>query len=89
MLWLFNQVQANYLNPILSTMKSFYDFNRSSPEERQEQYKYYPEMSLYHIALREELGDEEYNAFYSAEQEAQKHKVNPVSQPNSRKWISA
>lgn len=70
-------------------MKSFYDFNRSSPEERQQQYKHYPEMALFHIALREELGEEEYNAFYSAEQEAaQKRSITSMSHQTSRKWVT-
>ncbi|AKD02013.1 hypothetical protein POKO110462_13975 [Pontibacter korlensis] len=70
-------------------MRSFYDFNRSSPKERQEQYKYYPEMALYHIALREELGEEEYNAFYRAEQEAQKRYINAMSHQTAAKWATA
>lgn len=70
-------------------MKSFYDFNRSSPEERQQQYKHYPEMALFHIALREELEEEEYNAFYRAEQEAaQKRSITPMSHQTSRKWVT-
>ncbi|MCX2740053.1 hypothetical protein [Pontibacter anaerobius] len=70
-------------------MRSFYDFNRSSPQERQEQYKIYPEMALFHIALREELGEEEYNAFYRAEQEAQKRFVHPMSHQTNAKWVTA
>lgn len=70
-------------------MKSFYDFNRSSPQERQEQYKYYPEMALFHIALREELGEEEYSAFYNAEQEAQKRFLTTMSHQNTAKWATA
>jgi len=72
-----------------STMKSFYDFNRSNPKERQEQYKFYPELALFHIALREELGEEEYNAFYQAEQEAQKRQMNPMSHRTTTKWAAA
>lgn len=70
-------------------MKSFYDFNRNSPQERQEQYKNYPELALFHIALREELGDEEYHAFYRAEQDAQKRLIGPMSHQKSTKWATA
>ncbi|WP_239022940.1 hypothetical protein [Pontibacter mangrovi] len=70
-------------------MKSFYDFNRSSPQEREEQYKHFPEMALFHIALREELGDEEYQAFYQAEQEAQKRFINPMSYQKAATWATA
>ncbi|OKL39803.1 hypothetical protein [Pontibacter flavimaris] len=71
------------------TTRSFYDFNRGNPQERQEQYKHYPELALFHIALREELGEEEYNAFYRAEQEAQKRPVNPMSHQRKGKWVTA
>lgn len=70
-------------------MRSFYDFNRSSPQERKEQYKHYPELALFHIALREELGEEEYNAFYRAEQEAQKRFITPMSHQKNNTWATA
>lgn len=69
-------------------MKSFYDFNRSNPQERLEQYKLFPEMALYHIALREEMGEEEYNAFYAAEKDAHKRFI-PLFNESPAKWVSA
>lgn len=71
-------------------MKSFYDFNRSSPQERAEQYKLYPEMALFHIALREEMGEDEYVAFYNAEKEAQHQKIlAPMYNQTVPKWMNA
>ncbi|GHA76900.1 hypothetical protein [Pontibacter akesuensis] len=69
-------------------MRSFYEFNRNSPQERQEQYQLYPEMALFHVALREELGEEEYNAFYRAEKESQRFTV-PMYHQTTSKWVHA
>ncbi|MFD2245854.1 hypothetical protein [Pontibacter ruber] len=67
-------------------MKSFYDFNTSSPQERQERNKLYPELAKFHIALREELSEEEYNEFYNSEKEAIKpHMLNNTT--TTRQWI--
>ncbi len=49
-----------------------------------EQYKLYPEMALFHIALREEMGDEEYHAFYRAEQESAAYKTPRVHHQQQR-----
>jgi len=69
-------------------MKSFYDFNTSSPEERSERYKLYPELARFHIALREELSEDEYQQFYKAEKEiSQKHM--PINQTSKQQWITA
>ncbi|HEY4652458.1 MAG TPA: hypothetical protein VIG72_13635 [Pontibacter sp.] len=69
-------------------MKSFYDFNLENPQERLERNRLYPELASFHIALREELSEEEYQQFYKAEKEiSQKHmhqKQNPKHQ-----WITA
>lgn len=51
-------------------MKSFYDFDINSPKERNERNSIYPELATFHIALREELSEEEYHQFYRAEKEA-------------------
>ncbi|MBD1396896.1 hypothetical protein H9Q13_06945 [Pontibacter sp. JH31] len=67
-------------------VKSFYDFNRDSPQERQERNQLYPELAKFHIALREEMSEEEYQAFFKAEKEA----FNPLimTKNNSTKqWI--
>lgn len=69
-------------------MRSFYDFNRNNPEERLEQYQLYPEMALFHVALREELGEEEYSAFYRAEKESQRRAM-PMYHQTTSKWVSA
>jgi len=70
-------------------MKSFYDFNRNNPEERLEQYKLFPEMALFHIALHEEMGEEEYQAFYKAEQEAARQRMSaPLFHQSAHKWAT-
>lgn len=69
-------------------MKSFYDFNRNNPEERMQQYKLFPEMALYHIALREEMEEEEYLEFYQAEKEAVK-RMAPMFHQRNRVWATA
>ncbi len=48
----------------------------------------YPEMALFHVALREELGEEEYNAFYRAEKESQRFTV-PMYHQTTSKWVHA
>lgn len=67
-------------------VKSFYDFNLSSPQERQERNQLYPELAKFHIALREEMSEEEYQEFYRAEKDAAKNLMIP--NPNSKpQWI--
>jgi hypothetical protein len=65
--------------------KSFYDFNRNSPQERQERNQLYPELAKFHIALREEMSEEEYQQFYKSEKEAAKHRMMPNTK--TRQWI--
>lgn len=67
-------------------VKSFYDFNRDSPQERQERNQLYPELARFHIALREEMSEEEYQEFYRAEKDATKNLIIP-SQTNAAQWI--
>lgn len=65
--------------------KSFYDFNRNSPQERQERNQLYPELAKFHIALREEMSEEEYQQFYKSEKEAARpHILNTTT---TRQWI--
>ncbi|MDX5418696.1 MAG: hypothetical protein LPK09_05730 [Hymenobacteraceae bacterium] len=67
-------------------VKSFYDFNRDNPQERQERNRLYPELANFHIALREEMSEEEYQEFFKAEKEA----FNPLIMSNTNKtgqWI--
>lgn len=71
-------------------MKSFYDYNRNNPEERLERNLLYPEMAMFHIALREELGEEEYQQFFYAEKEATKRKASSAMlNQTSRRWATA
>ncbi|EJF08803.1 MULTISPECIES: hypothetical protein [Pontibacter] len=67
-------------------VRSFYDFNRDSPQERQERNQLYPELAKFHIALREEMSEEEYQEFFRAEKEANKHLMIPNPNP-SNQWI--
>jgi hypothetical protein len=69
-------------------MKSFYDFDINSPQERNQRNSLYPELANFHIALREELSDEEYQQFYRSEKESVK-KISPVFHKTSGKWIRA
>ena len=54
----------------MSIKKSFYDFNVGSPQERHERNQLFPELAKFHIALREELSEEEYQDFFNAEKES-------------------
>jgi hypothetical protein len=67
-------------------VKSFYDFNRNSPQERQERNQLYPELAKFHIALREEMSEEEYQEFFEAEKKANKPLIIP-NQPNPTQWM--
>ncbi|WP_299987009.1 hypothetical protein [uncultured Pontibacter sp.] len=67
-------------------VRSFYDFNRDSPQERQERNQLYPELAKFHIALREEMSEEEYQEFYRAEREAARNLMLP-NQTNPTQWI--
>ncbi|MBC5775344.1 hypothetical protein H8S95_14790 [Pontibacter sp. KCTC 32443] len=68
-------------------MKSFYDFNTDSPEERSERNRLYPELAKFHIALREELSEEEYQQFYKAEKEISQ-KLMHQKQNTTNRWIT-
>lgn len=67
-------------------VKSFYDFNRDSPQERQERNQLYPELAKFHIALREEMSEEEYQEFYRAEKEAARNLIIP-NQMTPTQWM--
>lgn len=68
--------------------KNFYEFNISSRRERLERNQLYPELAQFHIALREELGEDEYSEFYQSEKESTKVPA-PMLYQNTGKWISA
>lgn len=53
----------------MNAAKSFYEFNLGSPQERQERNTLFPELAKFHIALREELTEDEYLDFFNAERE--------------------
>ena len=69
--------------------KSFYDFNLNSPEERQERNQLYPELAKFHIALREELSEEEYQEFFKSEKEASRTRIMPktTTTATTHQWI--
>lgn len=54
----------------MTTQKNFYDFNLSSLQERQERNNLFPELAKFHIALREEMTEEEYQEFFQAEKDS-------------------
>jgi len=72
----------------MKQLKSFYDFNVNSPEERLERNRLFPELAKFHISLREELSEAEYEAFFNSEKESFKQ-LTAQNQPNNRTWISA
>ncbi len=51
----------------MNTQKNFYEFNLDCMQERQERNALFPEMAKFHISLREELNEEEYQAFFNSE----------------------
>lgn len=61
----------------MTTQKTFYDFNLNSLQERQERNNLFPELALFHIALREELNEDEYQDFFNAEKESLQQFINP------------
>ena len=56
----------------MTAEKTFYDFNLNSLQERQERNNLFPELARFHIALREELQEDEYMDFFNAEKESLK-----------------
>ena len=67
-------------------MKSFYDYDANNPAERRERYTHFPELSMFHMALQDELTDDEYQTFFDTE----KQFISPTPAANSVKtqWIS-
>jgi hypothetical protein len=51
-------------------MKSFFEYDLNSPQERKERFEQYPEFSKFDIALSEELSQEEYEKFFEAEKQS-------------------
>jgi hypothetical protein len=51
-------------------MKSFFEYDLNSPQERRERFEQYPELSKFDIALSEELSQEEYEKFFEAEKQS-------------------
>ncbi|QNF32536.1 hypothetical protein HUW51_07280 [Adhaeribacter swui] len=66
-------------------MKSFYDYDVDNPAERQERYNTYPELSRFHMALQDELTDEEYQGYF--ESEKQLVKPTPSVNTTQTRWI--
>lgn len=54
----------------MTAEKTFYDFNLNSLQERQERNNLFPELARFHIALREELQEDEYMDFFNAEKDS-------------------
>ncbi len=66
-------------------MKSFYDYDVDNPAEWQERYTTYPELSKFHMALQDELTDDEYQTYF----ESEKRLVEPKPLVNNfqTRWI--
>lgn len=67
-------------------MKNFFDYDVDSPQERQEQFELYPELSKFHIALSEELSNDEYEKFYEAEKQSF-YSFKQINTPPKLQWI--
>lgn len=64
-------------------MKSFFEYDLNSPQERQERFEQYPELSKFDIALSEELSQEEYEKFFEAEKQSYFSLNNETSGTNA------
>ena len=72
----------------MTAEKTFYDFNLNSLQERQERNNLFPELARFHIALREELQEDEYMDFFNAEKESI-NQANVQNQTFSTTWATA
>ena len=66
-------------------MKSFYDYDVDNPAERQERYTTYPELSRFHMALQDELTDDEYQTYFDSEK--QLVSTSLTTNPVQNTWI--
>lgn len=67
-------------------MKNFFDYDLDNPQERQERFEHYPELSKFYIALREELSQDEYEKLYEAEKQSFNSLIQSKS-GNKLQWI--
>ena len=71
-------------------MKNFFEYDLNNPQERQERFEQYPELSKFYIALSEELAHDEYEEFCEAEKMSH-FSSTPTSTPQKAqsqlKWI--
>ncbi|MDB5261154.1 MAG: hypothetical protein JWQ14_435 [Adhaeribacter sp.] len=67
-------------------MKHFFDYDLNNPQERQERFENYPELSKFYIALREELPQDEYEKLYEAEKQSFNSLI-PSNSRNQLQWI--
>jgi hypothetical protein len=68
-------------------MKNFFEYDLNSPQERQERFEHYPELSKFYIALSEELSHEEYEKFCETEKQSYFSINSQNSKTTSLKWI--
>lgn len=66
-------------------MKNFFDYDANSPQERQERFEHFPELSKFYIALSEELAQEEYENFVEAEKQYYHSSLNSTNK--QAQWI--
>lgn len=66
-------------------MKNFFDYDANNPAERQERYAHYPELSKFHMALQDELSDDEYETYF--ESEKQLITQTPLANTVRAQWI--
>ena len=67
-------------------MKNFFDYDATSPQERQERFENYPELSKFYIALSEELAQDEYEKFLEAEKQSY-YSLSTNTSKNQAQWI--
>ena len=66
-------------------MKNFFDYDLNNPAERQERTTHYPELSMFHMALQDELTDDEYQTYFDSEK--QLVSTSLTTNPVQNTWI--
>ncbi len=68
-------------------MKNFFEYDNNNPQERQERFLNYPELTKFYIALSEELPREEYENLFESEKQSTFSLTQPSSINKQNQWI--
>lgn len=66
-------------------MKNFFDYDLNNPADRQERTTYYPELSMFHMALQDELTDDEYQTYFESEKQLVTNEL--LTNTGQNQWI--